>query len=1125
MRVFFLYTYKMSNKRFRHWLKESSNIEEMATFNFGKNKGVDHTQVDPGYLQWMQKQLAAGKSGGFNVTDQGRRLNPDELNTLITQHLGSGAAATVPRTPRSSAGVRNTPGGNLEPPEGMKLVPKPAGWRGPFAAKFNDNNGRFKKGDMIYWDGQRGGQSVPAFVPEDMDIGDESGNVEDMVDKIHGVSRPSLEQVKIPPENMTEFNQEIENRFTQGSDNIMVNALAGTGKTTMLKHLASFIQPGEKWLYLVFNKKNQLESQNEFPKGVTVMTTHSFLGKLLNGTDKALGGGTRLPPPTWKRETKLSKLADNRQVTPLEWPESSQSTPTDMPVYKTNADGKKEKTGQTERIMVSPWHGAARRRAIKIASRAKAVALNPNDPNIEQQIAELVEKYALDTEVAKPNSKKQPEKDYTEDIIKKAAEFLRLSQPEAADQYMPYASGVRDQDDTLWYAAVHADQINWNMGYDVVLMDEVQDFNNCQIIMAQKLKEAGARVIAVGDPNQCHPAGTMVHMTGGSIKAIEELKEGEEVVTFNTKKTYFPGLNKQGRKIEGIAKRFYKGNLIKITAGDYSHECTPNHKCLVRFCNTKDMYCLYLMVKGEHARIGICKLNYRHGFGISLRAKAEKADRVWLLDVFGSCEDARIAESVSSCIFSLPQVVFEHTGDCSPSERFITEVYNKVGNNLDKAINCLDHYGKLWNYPIWSKDQKERFGSLKQNYISSKKSFITQACNLISGCMSVKLFNGYPRDNRWEPIEVSNRYVETDVYSLNVQATEDSRKLYIANNIVTHNSMYLFRGADGDAFDKLQDTIGAGDSAPLPINFRSGGNILDWVNQNTHVNNMQYPQQNAGQGEVWANGGTHEPVGYEDFMYKMMDEWDNNKKFEHDTAMIARTNAPLAHAALTFLKNNIDFQIVGTDLPKEIIDLIKKVTNGKANNVPVDQFMEDLAAYSEKCQRMWANKISKLDELKEVRAYTGVLQAVYEHLAEQGFRDGENSPPIQTAGALGNWVYARLGGVNENSFDDMKAMEERKKAEPGSFITLTTAHKSKGLEYDRAFLMKPSQFDPESDMIKTEEEAQQERNAWYVAATRAKKVLMVSGDDEPDAQSGDSDDALDSDEPQNPYMTKKMRMF
>ena len=824
----------------------------------------------------------AGWIGPFGAKFDDRKNNQFSKGDQIYWHKQSGQnipayTADDPKAPRpprppgsaapkSSSGVRATTGGNvgpnLEPPAGMKLVPKPDGWRGPFPANRNHarfSKGKYKEGDLIYWNGKSGaeGQNLPAFVPQDFDLGNSGdefdmsgggGSVDDLVDRFHGTQRPSPEQVRIPPENMTEFNQEIENRFTQGNENIMVNALAGTGKTTMLKHLASYIKPGEKWLYLVFNKKNQVESQTEFPRGVKVQTTHAFLGEVLKGVDQSFGGGTNLPPPSWKKETKLQKLADNRDITPLSWPECPESVNKEVQSTRVNPEtGKKEKIkGRYETIMESPWHGAARRKAITIASRAKAAALDPNDPGIEAQIEALVEKYSLDTDVAKPNSKKQPSnpKKITEDIIKKAAEFLRLSQPRVADEYMPYAAGYRDQDDTLWYAATHADQINWNVNprYDVILMDEVQDFNNCQIIMARKLKESGARVIAVGDPNQ---------------------------------------------------------------------------------------------------------------------------------------------------------------------------------------------------------------------------------------------------------------------------------------------GMYLFRGADGDAFNKLQDVIGAGDSAPLPINFRSGGNILDWVNQNTHVDNMQYPDQNAGQGEVWADGGTHEPVGYEDFMFKMMEEWDQGGKLDHDTSMIARTNAPLAHAALTFLKNNINFQIVGVDLSKEIVVLMKKVLgNRNAGTLPLDEFMEDLIQYSESCQKMWANRISKLAELKEVRAYTGVLQAVYEHLAETGFRDSEDSPPIETAGAFGNWIHSRLGGVNENNVEDMKAMEERKKAEPGSFVTLTTAHKAKGLEYDRAFLMKPSQFDPESDMVRTEDEAQQEKNAWYVAATRAKKILMVSGDDEPDAQGSDDESALDG-QPQDVLGgdPKKMRMF
>jgi ABC-type cobalamin/Fe3+-siderophores transport system ATPase subunit len=58
--------------------------------------------------------------------------------------------------------------------------------------------------------------------------------------------------------------------------------LAGTGKTTVLRHIASFKKPGEKWIYLVFNKRNQLEAKESFPKDIESMTSHGFLKDVLN---------------------------------------------------------------------------------------------------------------------------------------------------------------------------------------------------------------------------------------------------------------------------------------------------------------------------------------------------------------------------------------------------------------------------------------------------------------------------------------------------------------------------------------------------------------------------------------------------------------------------------------------------------------------------------------------------------------------------------------------------------------------------------------------------------------------------------------------------------------------------
>jgi len=74
--------------------------------------------------------------------------------------------------------------------------------------------------------------------------------------------------------------------------------------------------------------------------------------------------------------------------------------------------------------------------------------------------------------------------------------------------------------------------------------------------------------------------------------------------------------------------------------------------------------------------------------------------------------------------------------------------------------------------------------------------------------------------------------------------------------------------------------------------------------------------------------------------------------------------------------------------------------------------------------------------------------------------------------------------------DHINKIDELFKAEArNQTITLCTAHKSKGLESERVFLLEPEKmpfFHPKMD----EESLKQEDNLYYVAITRAKKVLV-----------------------------------
>jgi len=59
------------------------------------------------------------------------------------------------------------------------------------------------------------------------------------------------------------------------ADYLVVNAFAGTGKTTTLVGYAK-ARPKKKMLYVAFNKAIQVEAKSKFPKNVECRTTHSI---------------------------------------------------------------------------------------------------------------------------------------------------------------------------------------------------------------------------------------------------------------------------------------------------------------------------------------------------------------------------------------------------------------------------------------------------------------------------------------------------------------------------------------------------------------------------------------------------------------------------------------------------------------------------------------------------------------------------------------------------------------------------------------------------------------------------------------------------------------------------------
>lgn len=97
--------------------------------------------------------------------------------------------------------------------------------------------------------------------------------------------------MKFPP---TPEQQEIIDAFTSG-DSLVIEALAGTGKTTTLKMLANAM-PQRRGLYLAYNRVTADEARASFPSNVKCMTAHSLAYGVVGRDYSDRLNAKRVPP-------------------------------------------------------------------------------------------------------------------------------------------------------------------------------------------------------------------------------------------------------------------------------------------------------------------------------------------------------------------------------------------------------------------------------------------------------------------------------------------------------------------------------------------------------------------------------------------------------------------------------------------------------------------------------------------------------------------------------------------------------------------------------------------------------------------------------------------------------------
>lgn len=86
---------------------------------------------------------------------------------------------------------------------------------------------------------------------------------------------------QIPADKISPRQKAVETYYVDETGNILMGARAGSGKTTMLKHLTAFRKQGSKVVYLAFGRKNAAEGRKKLPREVPSLSTHSFCSQWL----------------------------------------------------------------------------------------------------------------------------------------------------------------------------------------------------------------------------------------------------------------------------------------------------------------------------------------------------------------------------------------------------------------------------------------------------------------------------------------------------------------------------------------------------------------------------------------------------------------------------------------------------------------------------------------------------------------------------------------------------------------------------------------------------------------------------------------------------------------------------
>jgi superfamily I DNA/RNA helicase len=659
-----------------------------------------------------------------------------------------------------------------------------------------------------------------------------------------------------------------------------------------------------------------------------------------------------------------------------------------------------------------------------------------------------------------------------------------------------------------------------------VLVDEYQDTNHAQYRLLQLLAGEHRNLAVVGDEDQCLVEGTPVTMGDGSTKAIEDVRVGDHVLS-----CYGSGDFRPARVTEAFSSERFDGIRIVTRAGR-EIASTPEHTHFAgyRLGLTPQLQMTYLMRRAARGDTG---LDVEHPHHVPTTHEGHRRNLTITL-----CGDRRRHTPMHRVTMGGPD----------PQVRARLEgadfSVRPARNESWKIETCFEHFDDAVRFA----DRIRAVTAVSVRYAARLGAPVDGMKNALPFMPASSVRPGmamFTEDGSYDVVERTEKVrLERPVYDLNIEGTHN----FIAGGLVTHNSVYGFRGADIRNILEFQDDFPDAEVVRLEQNYRSTETILNAANAVIAHNRGRLGKT------LWTDLGEGDQVKVRElddehaearFVVGEIERLVDEGVSRAEIGVFYRTNAQSRVLEDTLVRREIGYQIIGGTKfyeRAEIRDAISyltllsnpqdaisftRVANSPRRGIGQTSLSRVLAHADTMAIPVWdaaaepasvpglgtaaqrafgrfMETMAGLRERAEDRVPIGdLIEAI---LSETGYIDAlEAERTIEAQGRLENLqelveVAREFDARGEEGADTLDAFLQQvalvadadTRRDDEGLVTLMTLHNAKGLEYPIVFMIGLEEgIFPHSRSL-DEGSLEEERRLCYVGMTRAMRDLYLT---------------------------------